>query len=87
MLQLMKSKQLANVLIKMLGLSVCLYAIPNCVSGMIVGIHHLQNFPQLVSIVPVVSYAIGAAIQVVVGLVIIAKSQKVAGWMFKSDED
>jgi len=31
----MKSKQLANILIKMLGLSVCLYAIPACVSGIL----------------------------------------------------
>jgi hypothetical protein len=83
----MKSKQLANVLIKMLGLSVCLYAIPSCISGMLRGIVQMHNSPQWLVIVPVVSYGIGAAIQAGVGLVIIAKSQRVAGWMFKSDED
>jgi hypothetical protein len=83
----MKSKQLANVLIKMLGLSVCLYAIPSCISGILYGVSHLKDSPQWLAIIPMVSYAIGAAIQAVVGLVIIAKSQKIAGWMFKNDDE
>ena len=82
----MKSKQLANVLIKMLGLSVCLYAIPSCISGFLQGIMHL-NSSQGLAIIPLISYGIGAAIQAIVGLVIICESQKISGWMFRSDED
>lgn len=83
----MKSKQLANVLIKMLGLSVCLYAIPSCISGILEGVVHLKDSPHWLAIIPLVSYSIGAAIQAAVGLVIIAKSQTVAGWMFKNEDE
>ncbi|HEY1788572.1 MAG TPA: hypothetical protein VGJ73_10475 [Verrucomicrobiae bacterium] len=33
------------------------------------------------------SYAIGAGVQLIVGVIIISMSKTVAGWMFKSDED
>ena len=83
----MKSRQLANVLIKMLGLSICLYAIPSCVSGILVGITQLEVSKWDITIIRILSSAIGAAVQAVVGIVIISASQKIAGWMFKSDEE
>jgi hypothetical protein len=83
----MKSKQLANVLIKILGLWVCLDAIPNCISGILFGVSQLKDSPKWIAVIPMVSYAIGAAVQAVVGVVIIAKSEKIAGWMFKSDDE
>jgi hypothetical protein len=83
----MKSKQLANVLIKMLGLSVCLYAVPSIISGILFSVAHLsKDFPALSDFIPLVSYGIGAAVQAVVGLILIAKSQKIAGWMFRDEE-
>jgi hypothetical protein len=86
----MKSKQLANVLIKVLGLSVCLYAIPSCVSGILRGISQFaqfENSQKWLTVIPVIAYGIGAAVQAVIGLVIIAKSQNIAGWMFKDDDE
>ena len=84
----MKSKQLANVLIKMLGLSVCLYAIPSCVSGILVGITQFQVSPKLdIGVIRIISSAIGAAIQAVIGIAIICQSQKIAGMMFKADDE
>jgi uncharacterized membrane protein len=84
----MKSKQLANVLIKILGLSICLYAIPSCVSGILVGITQFQVSPKWdMAVIRIVGSAIGAAVQAVVGLVIISMSQKIAGMMFKTDDE
>ena len=51
----MKSKQLANVLIKVLGLYFCVSDIPGLISGM-------------------GNYALGNAVQLVVGIYLIAKS-------------
>jgi hypothetical protein len=84
----MKSKQLANVLIKMLGLSVCLYAIPSCVSGIVFGITQFQVSPKWdIAVIRIISSAIGAAVQAVIGIVIISMSQKIAGMMFKTDDE
>ena len=84
----MKSKQLANVLIKMLGLSVCLYAIPSCVSGILVGITQFQVSPKWdMAVIRIVGSAIGAAVQAAVGIAIISMSQKIAGMMFKTDDE
>ena len=81
----MKSKQLANVLIKILGLSVCLYAIPTCVGGLIAGLTSPARGDAVM--IRMVSSAIGAGVQAVVGIVIICASQKVAGLMFKTDDE
>jgi hypothetical protein len=84
----MKSKQLANVLIKILGLSVCLYAIPSFVSGILVGITQFQTSPTWsIPIIRIMSSAIGAAVQACVGVVIISMSQKISGMMFKTDDE
>lgn len=82
----MKSKQLANVLIKMLGLSVCLYAIPSCVSGILFAVIRPQPSSEGMEAMRIITYAIGAGFQSVIGIAIIAMSQTIAGWMFKSDE-
>lgn len=82
----MKSRQLANVLIKMLGFSVCLYAIPSCVSGIIIAVNHPHTDTAFVELMRIGAYAIGAGVQAVVGIIIIAASRKIAGWMFKEDE-
>lgn len=83
----MKSKQLANVLIKMMGLSVCLYAIPSCVSGIMFGLESMSVSKTDITVMRVVSYAVGAGIQAIIGIMIISASQKIAGWMFKSDDE
>jgi hypothetical protein len=82
----MKSKQLANVLIKMLGLSICVYAIPSFVEGVLV---MLSGKPPtyFVTVLGISATAMSAIVQVIVGIVIITKSQKIAGWMFKSEDE
>lgn len=85
----MKSKQLANVLLKILGFSVCLYAIPSCVSGILVAMTRPEatGSNQVAAVLHILAYPIGAAVQFAIGITIIVKSQTVAGWMFKSDQD
>jgi hypothetical protein len=83
----MKSRQLANVLIKMLGLSVCLYAIPSCVSGIIFAVIQPPNTDSGFEFMRIISYAIGAGVQFAIGIVIISTSQKISGWLFKGDDE
>ena len=83
----MKSRQLANVLIKMLGLSVCLYAIPSCITGILIGVTQLQVSKGDFALIRILSSAAGAAVQAVIGIIIINVSQNIANWMFKSDEE
>lgn len=82
----MKSKQLANVLIKMLGLSVCLYAIPSCIAGILVQILP-SGAPKPDFVMRIFTSAVGAGVQAIVGIVIIAMSHKIAGLLFKTDDE
>ena len=83
----MKSKQLANVLIKMLGLSVCLYSIPNFVSGIFFALSTLPVSKSDIAVMRIFSSAVGAAVQAVVGIVVISLSGKIAGLLFESDDE
>lgn len=85
----MKSKQLANVLTKMLGFSVCLYAIPSCVSGIVLAVTRpdAMDSNSAAAVLHIIAYPIGAAVQFALGITIIVKSQTIAGWMFASDQD
>jgi hypothetical protein len=83
----MKSKQLANVLIKILGLSICFYAIPNCIAGILIAFSPLAASKWSETIIRTISYAAGAGVQAVVGIVIIAMSRKVAGFWFKNEDE
>jgi cytochrome c biogenesis protein CcdA len=85
----MKSKQLANVLIKILGLYICLGAIPGCVSGILVGLSSLGllKTDPTGMVMRMVSYSIGYAVEAVVGILIIVKSQKIAEFWFKNEDE
>jgi hypothetical protein len=83
----MKSKQLANVLIKMLGLSVCLYAIPSCITGILYGLTTMMASKPDIIFMRVFSSSVGEAVQAIIGIVIICQSQKIAGMMFKADDE
>ena len=85
----MKSKQLTIVLLKVLGVSVCLYAIPSCVSGIMVGFTqpatHTSSWD--IAAMRIVTYSVGAGVQFLCGLAIIGMSRTIAGWLFKSDDE
>ena len=79
----MKTKQLANVLIKILGLSVCVHSVPGVISGLfsvarakgghVPGEYWFYPLPSLVSLA--------------IGVYLIAMSWKVAAFLFKGEED
>jgi hypothetical protein len=84
----MKSKQLANVLIKIIGLYVCVCAIPGVISGIValfipdVGVPRFNE-----AFLRLISWGIGDAVQALCGIFLIAKSQKLAAFWFKSEDD
>ena len=83
----MKSRQLANVLIKMLGLSVCLYAIPSCVASVILTLSAAEVPKTDIVAIQLFKSTIVAGVETVFGIMIIAASRKIAGWMFRSDDE
>ena len=83
----MKSKQLANVLIKMLGLSICVYGVPGIIIGLVQIIGNSGGLNKGITILEVVAELAGSGVSVLIGIFIIKASNKIAGWMFKSDED
>jgi ABC-type nickel/cobalt efflux system permease component RcnA len=84
----MKSKQLANVLIKIIGLYVCLCAIPGLVCGIAVVFARAVGAPQgNDAIAYVLPEAIGAAIQLVVGVILVVKSRNLAEFWFKNEDE
>jgi hypothetical protein len=70
-LQNMKSKQLANVLIKILGLSILVESIPAVVTGL------FRSGTIFVSLL----------VSVALGICLILKSRDVAGFLFKDEEE
>lgn len=80
----MKSKQLANVLIKILGLSVCIHAVPNLIDGLF----NLMRAKEG-RILPEVFwfYPIPSAVLLAIGIFLIVKSRNVAECLFKNEED
>jgi hypothetical protein len=92
-----KREQLANVLLKIIGLYVCVCTIPGLIAGI------LALFPSIftpTSGVPqstaakindilfrALAWAIGDAVKAVVGICLIIKSRKIAGFWFKNEEE
>jgi hypothetical protein len=84
----MKSKQLANVLIKILGLYVCLCAIPGLVAGIAAGFAWALGAPKWNdTIAYMLPEAVGAVVQLVVGLVLVTKSRNLAAFWFKNEDE
>jgi hypothetical protein len=83
----MKSKQLANVLIKTIGLYICLCAVPGFISGICLIFSSAMGISWSEKLFSMESYAIGNVVQAVVGIIIIIKSQKIAGFWFKNEDE
>ena len=91
----MKSKQLANVLIKILGISVIVHALPSFLSGFFMEL--LGFFTGLASSAtrssgssysltyPLAS-GLASVVSIAVAIVLIVKSRKIAEYLFSDDE-
>lgn len=83
----MKPKQLANVLIKILGLSVCAHAIPTLVSRVMIVFTPFQSVRFDVGMMQVFSTAVVFAVEIAVGIFLIGMSQKIADLLLKEEDE
>jgi hypothetical protein len=83
----MKSKQLANVLIKTLGLYICLLAIPEVFSGIAAALLRAAGATKVDEGMWIFSSAIGATVQAIVGIFIITRSRRIAEFWFKTEDE
>ena len=93
----MNSKQLANVLIKILGLSMFLYAIPGFFSEILIFSSPFWSttgassnaYDTMVHQVmrSAVSFAVREVVEIGIGLFIIVKSRKIAEFLFKREAE
>jgi hypothetical protein len=84
----MKSRQLANILIKIVGLYICLCGIPSLVSMLAGTLLWAMRAPHWEdSMVYEVPNGIAAAVQFVVGLFLIIKSRSLAEFWFKEADE
>lgn len=91
----MKSKQLANVLIKIIGLYVCLCAIPGAISDVcsvilyqtMLATKEIEAARIYQTMISVGSHAIGYAVQAMAGLFLIIKSRKLAEYWLTGDDE
>lgn len=82
----MKTKQLANILIKILGLSVIVHGIPSILTGLLtvlqaggVGFGSRGGYFWL--------YPLSSVVLLAVGIYLILKSRDVAAFLFKDDDE
>ena len=93
----MKSKQLANVLLKILGLSMALRTIPSFFSTISITLSPLWfSIPEASpssdrinhqAIATALSFAVSGAIELVIGILLIVKSRKIAEFWFKNEDE
>ncbi len=76
----MKPTQLANVLIRILGLSVLIHSIPGIISA-------LANFGRAGMVGGVEAYSLSSILMAVVGFLLISNSRTVTERLFKNEPE
>ena len=82
----MNSKQLANVLIKILGVYLFLEGIPNGLAGLITGVLALRHQNSGTAVTSI-TWGVLACFQTVIALIFIIKSRKIAELLFKHEDE
>jgi hypothetical protein len=83
----MKSKQLANVLIKILGLSVCVHAVPALISVLLSAFMSLGVSRGDAPILRILLSGVGVGVEAIIGVLLIVNSPKVVELLFKGQDD
>lgn len=83
----MKQKQLANVLIKILGLSACVRAIPSFVSAMLANMTALEFLRVDQTVLRMFSSTMGLAAEVMIGVLLIFFSRNLADLLFRGEDE
>jgi uncharacterized membrane protein HdeD (DUF308 family) len=84
--QNMKTKQLANILIKILGLSVLAHGIPSILNGLSTMFQAFGSHGNYYSNYFWV-YPLSSVVSVVIGIYLIVKSRDVAAFLFKDEDE
>jgi uncharacterized membrane protein (UPF0136 family) len=86
---IMKRKNLADVLLKILGLYFCLNAIPSIIIGTVFALISgtAAKVIAMVTITKVIEIAIASGVQAVVGIYLILKSRKIADRWFQNEDE
>jgi hypothetical protein len=79
----MKSKQLANVLIKILGLSVLVHSLP----GIITGLYNAAHVRGVGGPGDYWFYPVSSVVLAAIGISLIIKSRAVAEFLFKDEQE
>jgi hypothetical protein len=92
----MKPKQLANVLIKILGISVFLYAIPSFFSGVFIELFGFvfglassgrSSSASSYSLAYPLGYGLSAVVSIAIAIFLIVKSRKIAEFLFRGEDE
>ncbi|MGD1089751.1 MAG: hypothetical protein ABR955_13675 [Verrucomicrobiota bacterium] len=83
----MKSKQLANVLIKILGLSVCIHAVPAFITGIYQLVVYVTEPRGIIPGGGFWFYVAPNLFYIAVGIYLIVTSRKVVGFLFKNEDE
>jgi multisubunit Na+/H+ antiporter MnhC subunit len=82
----MKTKQLANILIKILGLSVVAHGIPSVISG-VFNIARASKAYGSPNVYDFWAYPISSVILLAIGVYLIVKSRDVTALLFKEEDE
>jgi hypothetical protein len=92
----MKPKDLANVLLKILGLSMCLNAIPSFLTQPLMFLEPLLSLGSMSpathdrffhqTIANAISFAVSEAVKIGIGIYVVVKSRKISEFLFKNEE-
>jgi hypothetical protein len=90
----MKRKDLADVLLKILGLSLCLNAIPSFLTLPLMFLAPLWALGQSSThaiflhqtIAEAISLAVSEAVRIGIGIYVVVKSRKISEFLFKNEE-
>jgi hypothetical protein len=81
----MKTKQLANILIKILGIYLIVEVVSNSATVIGSSISLITSKPSDLSLP--IGYAISVSLQILIAFVLITKSKSITGFLFKGEED
>ena len=82
----MKTKRLANILIKILGLSALVHGIPSFVSGLLPMLQHIGSQDHVYWNYYWI-YPLSSVVSVSIGIYLVVKSRDVAAFLFKDEDE
>ena len=83
----MKPKQLANILIRILGLSLIVRALPGFLSGILMVILNSSPAEGGAFFLPILPTVVAAVVELALGFLLVTKSRKITACLFKDEAE